>query len=102
MNIQIQQQMTPEEKIGANLAGLSALLNQPQYKNPNGEPDFIAKDLLKIEQMVVDNNQEMETTTQHISEKLNNIMATVQIIKDKIPNKVNLILNKLFADVNNP
>ena len=73
--------MTPEEKIGANLAGLSALLlNQ----NQNGEPDFIAKDLLKIEQMVVDNNQEMETTTQHISEKLNNIMATVQIIKDKI------------------
>ncbi len=76
--------MTPEEKIGANLAGLSSLLNQPQNKNPNGEPDFIAKDLLKIEQMVVDNNQEMETTTQHISEKLNNIMATVQIIKDKI------------------
>lgn len=80
MNMNEEQNMIPETKIGATLAGLSELIE----KNPDGNPDFIAKDLLKLEEMIVDNNQTMETTTQNISEELKTLMATVQIIKDKI------------------
>jgi len=65
----------PEQIIGEKLAELSNSINSS---------NDIASGLSQIEGIVNENNANMATTTQGVSDEMKQLLATVQIIKDKI------------------